>query len=229
MESAAFANGSAAAETSVTAFPAATVETRTSAIESRTTSIVSASAVEPMKPWTRAHEHAPIKIIRAIVTVRRARIWRVSIIAIGANRRPLHVGWPTVNWPDSYSNTKSDLRVGSSRPRNRNKESQHHSIFEISHIKPPDSTRGDCQLPLPLRPLNQTLLVVQRTCQRGVKANELYFIYIQLLAENRRAASKSRSETNGCNPPAALIFNQLCGPIKIEVDAPTRCYPAGQA
>jgi hypothetical protein len=90
-------------------------------------SAIVAAAVEPVKPRTRSYEHAPDKIIRAVVTVRRATVWRIPIIAIGAGRSRSDVGWRDVAWPESNPETNPNLRMGCARHYHAN--SEQYSIF----------------------------------------------------------------------------------------------------
>lgn len=51
---------------------------------------VERGAVESMEPWARSDEHSARKPFRAVVAVRCARVRRIGIVAIGANRRRTH-------------------------------------------------------------------------------------------------------------------------------------------
>lgn len=119
VESTAPAKGSAAAESAVIAEPAATVISWSTAIESRAASVESTPAIESMEPRTRAYKYAPVKVVGAVVTVWRARVRWIAIVTVGACRRRTDVTWRDIAWPNSNSNSKPDLGVGSSRPRNR--------------------------------------------------------------------------------------------------------------
>ena len=81
---------------------------------------VVAAAVEPVEPRTGPYEHAVIEIIWAIVAIRRARIWRIPIVAIRAHRRRTKVGWPKLN---------CDLRMGGPSPCHHHKNPGQHSVL----------------------------------------------------------------------------------------------------
>jgi len=115
VESTASARYGAAAESAVKSDSAASIKCRPAPVEP-------AASVEAMEPGTRANKHAPGKIIRPIVAVRRARVRRVPVIAVGAYR-----SWTDVAWPKSNSNP--DLRMGSSRPRYQHEKPEHHSVL----------------------------------------------------------------------------------------------------
>lgn len=74
--------------------PAARVTVHRSAIEGTP---VNWTAVEAMEPRTRANKHATSKIIRAVVAVRRARVWGIPVVAIGAYWGRAYVGWAKLN------------------------------------------------------------------------------------------------------------------------------------
>ena len=80
----------ATAESVFMPVPTATVKRRPATIES-------ATAVEAMEPRTRANKHATSKIIRAVVAVRRARVWGIPVVAIGAYWGRAYVGWAKLN------------------------------------------------------------------------------------------------------------------------------------
>jgi hypothetical protein len=115
VEPTASARYGAAAESAVKSDSAASIKCRPAPIES-------APSVEAMEPGTRANKHAPGKIIRPIVAVRRARVRRVPVVAVGAYRSGTDVAWPE-------SNSNPDLRMGSSRPRYQHEKPEHHSVL----------------------------------------------------------------------------------------------------
>jgi hypothetical protein len=70
------------------------------------------AATEAMEPRTRADENAANEIVGAVISVRRAGVWGISIVAIGA------VGWTDVSGSgnvsrtDSNAHSKPNLSVG---------------------------------------------------------------------------------------------------------------------
>jgi hypothetical protein len=101
----------AAAETFSVPATVTTVEP-TATIES-TTTVISASAIETMKPWASAYKDAAFKVVRPVITVRSTGIRRVTVIAILANRRWPHIGRSSIDWPNTYSHPH--LRVRTTR------------------------------------------------------------------------------------------------------------------
>jgi hypothetical protein len=92
-----------------------------------TRSAIVAATVESVKPRTRAYKHASDKIIRAVVAVRCATVWRIPIVAIGAGRSRFNVSWRDVAWPESNPHTNPNLRMGCARHYHAN--SEQYSIF----------------------------------------------------------------------------------------------------
>jgi hypothetical protein len=129
MESTAAANWSAAAESAIKSDPAASIESWPATIKTGATPVESAATIVAMEPRPRADKRAPDEIVRTVVAIRRACIWRRVIVAIGAYRSRPDISWPTVNWPDSNSDSKPDLCVGSPCPCNRHQKPQHHRVL----------------------------------------------------------------------------------------------------
>jgi hypothetical protein len=94
-----------------------------------TATVETAAAVEAVEPWTGADEHAPGKVVRAVITVRRACVGRIPVVTVGADRGRPDVGRSSVNWPRPDSNPNSNLSVSSPRARHRHKKSQQDSVF----------------------------------------------------------------------------------------------------
>lgn len=115
----AFSTETFAAETFTPVEPAAAIETVPSAV-------VAASAIEPVEPWTGTDEHAACKVIRTVVAVRRARVGRVAVITVSADRRS------GICRRYSESDSDPDLRAG--RTCHGQHDAEQHCIFKISHI-----------------------------------------------------------------------------------------------
>jgi hypothetical protein len=125
MESTAATHRGAAAESTVKSDSASTIEGWPATIESRSSAIESATAVEAMEPWTRADEHAAGKIVRAVVAIRCAGIRGVPVVAIGADRCRPDIGWGNVAWPES--NSDPNLRMG--RARHNHAKAEQNCVF----------------------------------------------------------------------------------------------------
>jgi hypothetical protein len=82
----------------------------TAAVKRRSTTVISASAVEPVEPRTRANKGATHKVVRPIVSVRRAIIRGIPVVSVSTCRSRPHVPRPT-----SEANPHPNLRVGGSR------------------------------------------------------------------------------------------------------------------
>jgi hypothetical protein len=105
------------AESVIAPFPTATVVAAPSAIVAAT--IVAAPAIVSVtvvaaEPRTRSNKQAIDKVIRTVVPKRRTFVWRIPVVAISAYGSRFDVAWPVVAWRDSNSNSKPDLRMGSS-------------------------------------------------------------------------------------------------------------------
>jgi hypothetical protein len=90
------------------AFPtksAATAEPITVTVPTATA--VVAATVEAMEPGPCANEHAAVKVIRPVIAIWCAHVWRILIVAIGAYWRRPNVGWAKLN---------CDLRMGGPSP-----------------------------------------------------------------------------------------------------------------
>jgi hypothetical protein len=80
------------------------------------------STVEAVKPRTRANKRSADKIIRTVVSIWRARVGGIVIVAVSADRRR-----SDVTWPNSDPNAKPNLRAG--RPRNSHAKSEQNTIL----------------------------------------------------------------------------------------------------
>ena len=118
-----------------TAMPAAfatesvMVSMPTAAIVSAPSAVEAAPAIESMEPWTRAYEHSPGKIIRAVVAVRRASVGGIPIVAVAADWSWPEIAWPSVHWRDSNSNSYSNLGMGGSCPCHNNEKSEQDCVL----------------------------------------------------------------------------------------------------
>ena len=82
--------------------------------------VVAAMTPSPVIPRTCADKYSARKPLRTVKTVRRTGIGIVRIVAIRANRRPVHVAWPwvgiplviTLVVPDRNSCLNLRLRIG---------------------------------------------------------------------------------------------------------------------
>jgi hypothetical protein len=79
--------------------------------------------VEPVKPRPRANKHAAHKPLRPIITIRRASVRRVRIIAIRAYRRRSKVGWGNNCRSHPHANRHANTRAR--RPRRCSGECHH--------------------------------------------------------------------------------------------------------
>ena len=129
VESAASTNWSAAAESAVKPDSAASIEGRPATIKTGATPVESTATIVTMEPWARADKRAPDEIARAVITIGRTRVRGIFVVAVGADRRRPDVRRPTIDWPYSNSDSKPDLRVGCSRPRNRHQKPKHHRVL----------------------------------------------------------------------------------------------------
>jgi hypothetical protein len=102
--------------TAKAAFTAETFSTEsTIATVEPTATIVSATAIKSVEPWTSAYKHSTLKVIRSIVPVRSAGIRLVVVISICASGRWTYIFGPAVTWADAYSNSPPYLRVRTPR------------------------------------------------------------------------------------------------------------------
>jgi hypothetical protein len=109
MESATSTDRCAAAESSIMPFPTVAIKAWPATVEPRP-AIEPATAVVTVEPRTGAHEHAPGKVVRAVIAIRCACIWGIAVVSIGTNGSRTNVGWSIT---DPYSDP--DLRVGCPR------------------------------------------------------------------------------------------------------------------
>jgi hypothetical protein len=83
--------------------------------------VKTAAAVEAVEPRTGADEHAPGKVVRAVITVRCACVRSIPVVTVGADRGRPDVARSIVNRPRPDSNPNSNLGVSSPRARHRHK------------------------------------------------------------------------------------------------------------
>ncbi len=136
METSATAGASPAMEASATAVPATTMKSFTPSVAATSmksfatsesaatpfatavvpsTAVVSAASVEPVEPRACADEHAPVKIVRAVVAVRRAGVRRISIVAVCAYRGRSDVSRPIIDRRNANTDADPYLRASRSR------------------------------------------------------------------------------------------------------------------
>jgi hypothetical protein len=96
----------------------------------KTMSIIT-TAVEAMEPRAGADEYSVHEVIRSPISVGRASVWGVRIVAVSAYRREPHVTGTNSN-ADSHAHLRA--RNGAHRER---QNSNNHSIFKITHLRPP--------------------------------------------------------------------------------------------
>lgn len=92
---------------------------KAAAIITATIVTIPATAIEPMEPWPRADENSAHKIIRAVISVGRAGVRIIAVVAVGAYRR-----WASVN-RSTNSNADSNLRVGGTCRQHENPKQDH--------------------------------------------------------------------------------------------------------
>ena len=87
---------------------------------------VSGTSVEAaVIPRTSSDEESTVKPARPVISVRRARVWSIRIVAVLTNRRSVHISRPNAD-SDSHSNRG----VCSLRKRQRyHQHGQHRQIF----------------------------------------------------------------------------------------------------
>jgi hypothetical protein len=89
-----------------------------------TATVEASTSIEAMEPRTSTNKNASDEIIRAVVAVRCTGVGGIPIVAIGADRRRLDIGRPSVDWSDANPYSKPNLRVGSPRPCQSHQESE---------------------------------------------------------------------------------------------------------
>jgi hypothetical protein len=60
------------------------------------------AAIKSPKPWAGADKNTAREVTRPVVTVRRARVRSISVVAVFAHR-----GWTNVGWPDAEADHNS--------------------------------------------------------------------------------------------------------------------------
>jgi hypothetical protein len=93
----AFVHKSAAVKAVTTTVKAPTIVTTTIEAAAVIAPAIEARAVESMEPWASPDEDSVYEPIRAVVTVRRASVWGIIIVAIGANRSRANISVPWAN------------------------------------------------------------------------------------------------------------------------------------
>jgi hypothetical protein len=115
--------------------------------------VVAAMAPSPVIPRTCADKYSAREPLRTVKAVRRTGIGIVRIVAVGANRRPVHVARPwvgialvitlvgiTLVVPDRNSCLNLRLRVSKRRHQHR----QQRNISQITHMNPLGSSPAEC-------------------------------------------------------------------------------------
>src|ERR1700722_5331663 len=122
---------SAAASIAVSATPVCVPPTTVAITIASTVSISNSAAIEPAtEPGTGADEESAIKPFRAVVSVGRARIRSIVVVAIGTSRRSIRNRWPisVTTHADAYRNLRVRICCGNKQDR----EQQSHNL-EIPH------------------------------------------------------------------------------------------------
>jgi hypothetical protein len=91
-------------------------------VEALPTSIEPTFTVVAVEPRTRANKRSADKIIRTVVSIWRARVGGIVIVAVSADRRR-----SDVTWPNSDPDAKPNLRAG--RPRHSHAKSEQNTIL----------------------------------------------------------------------------------------------------
>jgi hypothetical protein len=92
-----------------------------------TLSAIIAATIEAMEPGPCTNKDAAVKIIRAVVAVRCARVGRIPEVAICADWCRLDEDWSSVDWPDSNSYSNPYLRMGC--PRHNHEKPQKNCVL----------------------------------------------------------------------------------------------------
>ncbi len=83
------------------------------------------SAVEAAEPRTRADKNAVVEVVGTVITVRRAIVWVISVISVGAVGRGTDVSrGRDVTGTNSNAYAKSNLGIGSRAHENYEKPEQ---------------------------------------------------------------------------------------------------------
>lgn len=92
-------------------------------VEREKSSAIECRAVKPVEPRSRADKHSAHKPLRPVISIRRAGIRRIRVVAVYANRCRSDVRWPQVSRTHSHANRHA--HVGARRPRRRSCKRDH--------------------------------------------------------------------------------------------------------
>src|SRR5215813_4165412 len=122
--------GSAAPHESTAAYKSATSVVTTATVEpaaiKAATPVESTTVVTTMEPRTRADEHATHEPVRSVVAIGCARVWRITVVAVGANRSrtiSVSVSRGIVTAPVSHAH-RNTLRARLTRAKQANSHQQ---------------------------------------------------------------------------------------------------------
>jgi hypothetical protein len=91
------------------------------------------AAVETVEPRTHADKNAAIEVFGAVIAVRRASVWVISVVAVTAVGRRTDVSWRrNISRTNSNAYAKSNLGIGG-RARENYEKPEQTEIFKISH------------------------------------------------------------------------------------------------
>jgi hypothetical protein len=91
------------------------------------------AAVETVEPRTHSDKNAAIEVFGTVITVRRASVWVVSVVAVSAVGRRTEVSWRrSIARTNSNAYANSNLGIGS-RARENYEKPEQTEIFKISH------------------------------------------------------------------------------------------------
>lgn len=107
-------------------------------VEIKVAAAIELRAIKSAEPWPRADENAADEPLRPVIAIGRARIRRIGIVAVWADRGRTYVDGPT----NSNSDSNTHLRVGGARhcPGQRDNKPSHCGVFKDSHFgtSPPE-------------------------------------------------------------------------------------------
>jgi len=89
------------------------------------------TTVEAMEPRAGADEYSVHEVVRSPISIGRASVWGIRIVAVSAYRRG-----PYVTGTNSDADSHAHLRACNGAHRER-QNSNNYSIFEITHLRPP--------------------------------------------------------------------------------------------
>lgn len=93
------------------------------------TAVESASTIETVEPRASADKYPAGKVIRTVIPVRRAGVWRVPIVSVSTDRSRPNIGRCCIDRPHTESDSNPYLSVGSPRSCHRHEKPEHDSVF----------------------------------------------------------------------------------------------------